>query len=63
MIIPWQAVLVFYVLASIIAFIAGICICSKSNEFKKKQSEQRNDEEEKVADMEGAKKYFKIVNK
>ena len=62
MIIPLQAVLVFYVLAAIIAFIAGICICLKVMNSKK-QSEQRNDEEEKVADMEGAIKYFKIVNK
>ena len=38
MIIPWQAVLVFYVLAAIITFIAGICICSKSNEFEKNKA-------------------------
>lgn len=63
MIIPWQVILAFYIVVGIVAFIAGIYIAFKSSEFEKKQSEQRNDEEEKVADMEGAIKYLKIVNK
>ena len=60
MIIPWQAILGAYIVVGIIAFIAGIYICYKSSEFS--ENEKMHDEE-KGADMEGAKRYFKIVNK
>lgn len=61
MIIPWQFICVAYIVVAIIAFIAGIYICFKSSEFS--ESEKNRDEDEKHVDLEGAKKYFKIVNK
>ena len=48
---------VAYIRVGIIAFVAGIYICSKLSKKEKKN------EEDKDIDMEGAKKYFKIVNK
>ena len=62
MIIPWQVVLGAYIGAGIIAFVAGIYIGKKSNEFIEK-SEYDTNEEEKYADLDGAIRFLKIVNK